>query len=112
MITRSGRGLLSVLAAIVATACTPEPPADAETVVLVHGLGRTPASMLVLETRLAGAGYRVVNFGYPSRSEPLEALTDSLEDAVRECSLCRDHDVRILIDDLDRHSTERTWHRV
>ena len=73
-------GLVAVL-----SACTPEPPADAETVVLVHGLGRTPASMLVLETRLAGAGYRVVNFGYPSRSEPLEALTDSLRNAVREC---------------------------
>ncbi|MEK6254260.1 MAG: alpha/beta fold hydrolase, partial [Gemmatimonadales bacterium] len=85
MITRFVRDPLSVLAAILATACTPEPLADAETVVLVHGLGRTPASMLVLETRLEGAGYRVVNFGYPSRSEPLEALTDSLENAVREC---------------------------
>ena len=81
----NGRGLRAILAAILATACTPEPPADAETVVLVHGLGRTPASMLVLETRLAGAGYRVVNFGYPSRSEPLEALTDSLENAVQKC---------------------------
>ena len=76
---------LSLALAAVLSACTPEPPADAETVVLVHGLGRTPASMLVLETRLAGAGYRVVNFGYPSRSEPLEALTDSLRNAVREC---------------------------
>jgi len=77
--------LLLLVLATALTACTPEPPADAETVVLVHGLGRTPASMLVLETRLEGAGYRVVNFGYPSRSEPLEALTDSLENAVREC---------------------------
>ncbi len=85
MITRFVRDPLSVLAAILATACTPEPLADAETVVLVHGLGRTPASMLVLETRLEGAGYRVVNFGYPSRSEPLEVLTDSLENAVRKC---------------------------
>jgi pimeloyl-ACP methyl ester carboxylesterase len=77
---------IAILAlATVTGACAPEPPADAETVVLVHGLGRTPASMLVLETRLEGAGYRVVNFGYPSRSEPLEALTDSLENAVREC---------------------------
>ena len=77
--------LLLLVLATALTACTPEPTADAETVVLVHGLGRTPASMLVLETRLEGAGYRVVNFGYPSRSEPLEALTDSLESAVREC---------------------------
>jgi len=67
------------------TACTPEPPAEAETVVLVHGLGRTPASMAILQARLAGAGYRIVNFGYPSRSESIEALTDSLGQAVRDC---------------------------
>lgn len=41
--------------------------------------------MLVLQTRLAGEGYRVVNFGYPSRSETIESLTDSLRKAVREC---------------------------
>lgn len=78
------RPLLIVLS-VVALACAPEPAPDAETVVLVHGLGRTPASMLILETRLAAEGYRVVNFGYPSRTEPLEALTDSLEKAVRAC---------------------------
>jgi hypothetical protein len=76
-------GTLFVL--VLAAACTPEPPADADTVILVHGLGRTPASMLVLQSRLAGDGYRVVNFGYPSRSETLEALTDSLRNAVHEC---------------------------
>jgi pimeloyl-ACP methyl ester carboxylesterase len=66
-------------------ACGPEPHAEADTVVLVHGLGRTPASMAILQARLAGAGYRIVNFGYPSRSETLEALTDSLRQAVRDC---------------------------
>ena len=76
--------LLWTLAAI-ASACTPEPPASAETVILVHGLGRTPASMLVLQSRLAAEGYRVVNFGYPSRSAPLEALTDSLKKAIHAC---------------------------
>ncbi len=76
--------LLGILAAI-AGACTPEAPPDAETVILVHGLGRSPASMLVLETRLAGAGYRVESFGYPSRSEPIEDLVDRLAAAVGEC---------------------------
>lgn len=79
------RGLLLGMLVAFSFGCTPEPPEDADTVILVHGLGRTPASMIVLETRLAGAGYRVVNFGYPSRSEPLEVLTDSLAAAVREC---------------------------
>lgn len=69
----------------VLTGCSSGPPDAEETVVLVHGLGRTPASMLLLQERLADAGYRVVNFGYPSRSEPLEALTDSLRTAVEAC---------------------------
>ena len=75
---------LSALVTLVGS-CTPEPHAEADTVVLVHGLGRTPASMAILQARLAGAGYRIVNFGYPSRSESLEALTDSLRQAVRDC---------------------------
>ncbi|MFC1660118.1 esterase/lipase family protein [Gemmatimonadota bacterium] len=68
-----------------ASACTPVPPPDAETVILVHGLGRTSVSMSVLASRLTVAGYRVVKFGYPSRSEPIEALVDRLGDALREC---------------------------
>ena len=67
------------------TGCDTGPPDAEETVLLVHGLGRTPASMLVLQSRLAGEGYRVVNFGYPSTSEPLESLTDSLRNAVQAC---------------------------
>jgi len=54
---------------------------DRDTVVLVHGLGRTSASMIVLRTRLKRAGFRVVNFGYPSTSEELEVLVDRLERA-------------------------------
>jgi len=54
-------------------------PLDRDTVVLVHGLGRTPASMVVLRTRLKRAGFRVVNFGYPSTSEEIEVLVDRLE---------------------------------
>jgi hypothetical protein len=63
--------------------CTPEPPATADRIVLVHGLGRTSTSMTVLRSRLQGAGYRVLSFGYPSRSEPMEALVDRLADSVR-----------------------------
>ncbi|HJO03858.1 MAG TPA: hypothetical protein QGG47_07780, partial [Acidobacteriota bacterium] len=74
-------GLLGALLA----ACAPTPPADAETVVLVHGLGRTPASMSVLSLRLRRAGFRVVNFGYSSTSAEVESLVDSLEAAVNSC---------------------------
>ena len=60
-------------------------PEGAPTVILAHGLGRTPASMAILANRLAEAGFRVVRFGYPSRTEPIEALVERLSDAVVEC---------------------------
>jgi hypothetical protein len=41
--------------------------------------------MALLAERLEDAGYRVVNFGYPSRSEPIEALVDRLEDELHRC---------------------------
>ena len=67
------------------TGCSSPPPTDAETVIVVHGLGRTPASMAILVSRLENAGFRVINFGYPSRSEPIEALVERLESEVGQC---------------------------
>lgn len=61
------RFLLGLLA-MVATASA------ANTVVLLHGLGRTGWSMSRLASALEREGYRVVNLTYPSRSLPLEAL--------------------------------------
>ncbi len=49
-----------------------------ETVVLLHGLGRTTRSMAFLEGRLAGAGYTVFNISYPSRKEKIETLVEML----------------------------------
>lgn len=37
-----------------------------ECVILLHGLARTDDSFLVMETILSGAGYQVINQGYPS----------------------------------------------
>ena len=72
-----------------------EPPAPdgAPPVVVVHGLGRTTASMAILSSRLEEAGFRVVRFGYPSRTEPIEALVDRLGDAVERC--CGDDPGRV-----------------
>lgn len=64
--------------------CAP-PPEGAESVVVVHGLGRTAASMAILGFRLQDAGFRVVHFGYPSTEEPMEALVARLEAEVAEC---------------------------
>jgi pimeloyl-ACP methyl ester carboxylesterase len=45
-----------------------------ESVVLLHGLGRTHRSMRSMERALAREGYRVVNIGYPSRTKGAEDL--------------------------------------
>ncbi len=45
-----------------------------ETVVLLHGLGRTSGSMRALARGLRREGFRVVNLGYASRTRPLESL--------------------------------------
>ncbi|MEO7456991.1 MAG: alpha/beta fold hydrolase [Gemmatimonadaceae bacterium] len=47
---------------------------SARSVVLLHGLGRTSASMRPLERALVGRGYRVLNVDYPSRSADVDTL--------------------------------------
>jgi len=41
--------------------------------------------MTILQSRLRNAGFRVVSFGYPSTSEPIEALVDRLAVEVEHC---------------------------
>ncbi len=79
--------LVSVTCALVWVwaGCSPPPPAGAESVIVVHGLGRTSASMTILVSRLKNAGFRVISFGYPSTSEPMEALVDRLQAEVGRC---------------------------
>lgn len=54
------------------------PVEAADTVVLLHGLGRGAWSMKRIEWALEDAGYRVVNFGYPSRDFTVETLADDV----------------------------------
>ena len=59
--------------------------AEPETVILLHGYGRTSYSMRPLQGRLEDAGYRVHNIGYPSiRLSPPE-LTNLLENELADC---------------------------
>jgi triacylglycerol lipase len=66
--------------------CASSPPSG-DPVILIHGLGRTAASMAILGSRLEDAGYRVVRFGYPSTSEPIDTLVAELQAEVERC--CR-----------------------
>ena len=83
-----------------ALAASAQPPADHRalatalsdtlrgTVVLLHGLGRTPGSMKALEIALESEGYRAINLPYPSLEAPPGALVDSIASALRRC--CQD----------------------
>ena len=42
-------------------------------------------SMGGVATRLENAGFRVVNFGYPSTSEPMEVLVEGLRAEMARC---------------------------
>lgn len=48
----------------------------ADRVVLLHGLGRGPLSMMPLERSLRRAGYEVVNVRYPSQRAPIHDLAE------------------------------------
>lgn len=64
--------------------------ARAECVVLMHGLARSDASLLVMEAALEQAGYHVVNSDYPSTKAPIEELvTRYVGPAVAECGAAR-----------------------
>ena len=52
---------------------------------LVHGLGRTERSMMILAQRLEWAGYDVETVDYPSRSGTIEDHAETLAEAVAEC---------------------------
>lgn len=63
---------------------THEPPR--ECVVLLHGLARTSASMAVMEAALQAEGYEVVNQGYSSTEQSIEALAEqALPTAIEKC---------------------------
>src|SRR5258706_7662390 len=47
-------------------------------VVLVHGLGRTPASLAILGARLRTAGFRTSSFGYVAFAERIESIAARL----------------------------------
>lgn len=65
--------------------CGGDPEAHEEAVVLVHGLGRSPSSMLILSQRLKWAGYRVTIAEYPSLTAPFADQLATLGDIVQQC---------------------------
>jgi len=85
-----GLGLVGAAAmAVGASFGRGDPPAAGEradeTVVLLHGLARSAANMLILEWRLEALGYRVCNVGYDTRVSRIEEAVEEVYEAVRAC---------------------------
>jgi triacylglycerol lipase len=66
-------------------------PASApeDCVVLLHGLGRSRTSFLLMEEALAASGFRVVNRGYPSTTATVDGLLGHVTSAVEDCGPAR-----------------------
>jgi len=56
-----------------------------ETVVLLHGMGRTKNSMLLLKSRLADAGFNVVSETYPSTEQSIAEHVRWLDNLLVSC---------------------------
>lgn len=80
------RPAILALAVIAAT-----PAAATDCVVLLHGLGRTDASLLAMEQVLTAHGYRVVNESYPSTEAPFAELVATVGPLAARCGDDRLH---------------------
>ncbi len=64
----------------------PPLPALADCVILLHGLARSPTSLVVMEEALRQEGHDVVNLGYPSTKAPIEVLVEAaIPPALKMC---------------------------
>lgn len=80
-------GMRWIVALLLAVAA----PAQADCVVLLHGLARTSTSLVPMAAALEAQGYRVVNEGYPSTTFPIEELVPRVGAAVAQCGAERVH---------------------
>jgi triacylglycerol lipase len=55
-----------------------------DTVVLLHGQGRTRLSMVILSKRFRSAGYQTLNFPYNQTTDSLEEISGQLHEFIRK----------------------------
>lgn len=63
-----------------------KPAATQEHVVILHGIGRSSASMNAVAQALHKAGYAQTNIGYKSTREPLDTIIDDVHGRIRHFS--------------------------
>lgn len=78
------RAMHRLAIALLLSAFSPLVPAQ-DCVVLLHGLARSEYSFMLMEEVLESSDFKVVNDGYPSTSEPIEALTAAVGSAAKQC---------------------------
>lgn len=88
MLTRSAATLAGLLTSFVAAPAY----AEADCVVLLHGLARSSASMTIMEEVLEARGYAVSAIDYPSTHADIETLsTTTMPEAFASCGDQRTH---------------------
>lgn len=70
--------VLAVLVAAILSCAPAQAASERETVVFLHGMGRTRVSMAVIAKRFKDAGYETLNFPYTQKGTPLDELSASL----------------------------------
>jgi triacylglycerol lipase len=79
----------SLALALVLLLAVPGLARGGDCVVLLHGLGRSEASFLLMEEMLGAVGFRVVNLGYPSTEATVEDLLEHVDASVEACGADR-----------------------
>lgn len=78
----------ALLAALLAALAFPARAQAPDCVVLLHGLARSDASLLVMAEALSSAGYRIVYGDYASTSDTVERLAEAaIGPAIARCGL-------------------------
>jgi triacylglycerol esterase/lipase EstA (alpha/beta hydrolase family) len=61
-------------------------PEASEYVILLHGLARTNVSMLAMQKAISHAGYKAINYHYPSREYTIAELAEiAISEALAQC---------------------------
>lgn len=71
-------------------------PAQADCVVLLHGLARSDASLVLMARALEDAGFRTVNQSYPSTTAAIPDLAAFVDDGIAACALLPEEKVHFV----------------
>jgi len=82
---------------MVSTSFSAQESASPDTVVLLHGLGRTAKSMTYIQERLTDAGYHVFNYDYESRKNEIDSLVTDLQQYLETCCSRKESDLHFVL---------------